>query len=578
MKEKTYKVLAYALCLFILSLQACKEENSSRELLEQAEQKAENEPKEALSLLNSIHDPAAMDKDRYMRYVLTQVQAKAKTGQNIKNDTLIFEVQRYFDSKNNPALSALANFYTASVYYEKDMPYKDLEHSKLALFYAKEAKNDLLTAKSLNIIGNTYNDKDILDSAIVYYKQALIYYAKKENNEKHSLEVIKDLGMAYRKMKKWDNAYNYFNDGYKLSLSSNNLQYQITFKHMLGTIYNDMKEYDKAEEHLQYALSKTLNPEEKRRIYLSLLLLYNNTNQLDSAGHYVALLKKSLPEITYPYTLQESYVGITEYYQKIGDYKEVAKYSGLEKDIELQIYESNNSKLLLEVDQKYKDALQKKEIQSAELRNNLLWLCGILAFLFISAMIYIRIKHIRQKEAEQRKLLQAELKAKEAEIKARKRIGEQQAKSIEYLKSIYGNIIRDWGEIDKKVRVLAKELGTTEEPELYAEIKNVIESFKQNTNKHLIQLAKDYLRDKSYGKDALSVLNDKDLLLFMLYYKEYSRNEVSILLGVNPHKQNMMLRKLELKNKLVRVGMPRERISQILFKEDNLDYQTVALF
>lgn len=578
MKAKTNKVLTYGLCLLLIPLlQACKEDNHSIQLLELAQQKVERNPSEALNLLNSISNPENMDKSSYMRYIVTRVQAKYKTNQNITNDTLIFEAQKYFDIQNDYVQSALAHYYISCIYYQKELSYKDFEHSRLAEYYARKAGDNFIIAKSLHSIGNVYNDKNVLDSAIIYYKQALEYYDKEVNAEKPKLDGIKALGMAYRKMGKLDDAYNTFNEGYKRSLANNNSEYKITFQHMLGTIYNDKKEYKDADKYLHEALSQTLNPDEKRRIYLSLLMLYNNTNQLDSAGYYAKNLKESLPKITYLYTLQESYSSLSDYYQKVGNYKEVAKYSNLQKDIELTIYQSNNSKLLFEADQRYKDALEKKDAERLHMRNQLLWIGCIPIILSILILVYFRNRHIRQKKRGLHKLLTAELKAKETEINARERIGEQQSKSIEYLQSIYGNIITDWGEIDKKVQTLAKELGTTKEPELYTEIKNVIENFKQNTNQHLIELAKDYLREKPYGEEALSILNDRDLLLFMLYYKEYKRNEVSILLGVNPHKQNMILRKMELKNKLVRVGMPEDRISQILFKEDNLHNQRVAL-
>lgn len=578
MKARTNKVLAYTLCLLLIPLlQACKEDNYPIEQLKLAQQKAENEPSEALSLLNSISNPENMDKDSYMRYIVTRIQTKYKTAQDITNDTLIFEAQKYFDNKNDYAYSALAHYYISCIYYSKKLCYKDFEHSKLTIHYASKSNNNILIAKSLQSIGNIFNDKNILDSAIIYYDKALNYYAKERNVEENILDIKKLKGLAYKTLKDFPKAYEYFSEGLMEAKSSNNIKYQTSFEHLLGTIFREQGDYQKASNYLMNALSKTSDPIERGRIHLGLLKLYNSTNQLDSAGYYAKNLKESLPKITYLYTLQESYSSLSDYYQKVGNYKEVAKYSNLQKDIELTIYQSNNSKLLFEADQRYKDALEKKDAEKLHMRNQLLWIGCIPIILSILILVYFRNRHIRQKKRGLHKLLTAELKAKETEINARERIGEQQSKSIEYLQSIYGNIITDWGEIDKKVQTLAKELGTTKEPELYTEIKNVIENFKQNTNQHLIELAKDYLREKPYGEEALSILNDRDLLLFMLYYKEYRRNEVSILLGVNPHKQNMILRKMELKNKLVRVGMPEDRISQILFKEDNLHNQRVAL-
>ncbi len=578
MKAKTNKVLTYGLCLLLIPLlQACKEDNYPIEQLKLAQQKAENEPSEALSLLNSISNPENMDKDSYMRYIVTRIQTKYKTAQDITNDTLIFKAQKYFDNKNDYAYSALAHYYISCIYYSKKLSYKDFEHSKLTIHYASKSNNNILIAKSLQSIGNIFNDKNILDSAIIYYDKALNYYANERNVEENILDIKKLKGLAYKTLKDFPKAYEYFSEGLMEARSSNNIKYQTSFEHLLGTIFREQGDYQKASNYLMNALSKTSDPIERGRIHLGLLKLYNSTNQLDSAGYYAKNLKESLPKITYLYTLQESYSSLSDYYQKVGNYKEVAKYSNLQKDIELTIYQSNNSKLLFEADQRYKDALEKKDAERLHMRNQLLWIGCIPIVLSILILVYFRSRHISQKKRGLHKLLTAELKAKETEINARERIGEQQSKSIEYLQSIYGNIITDWGEIDKKVQTLAKELGTTKEPELYTEIKNVIENFKQNTNQHLIELAKDYLREKPYGEEALSILNDRDLLLFMLYYKEYKRNEVSILLGVNPHKQNMILRKMELKNKLVRVGMPEDRISQILFKEDNLHNQRVAL-
>jgi hypothetical protein len=57
----------------------------------------------------------------------------------------------------------------------------------------------------------------------------------------------------------------------------------------------------------------------------------------------------------------------------------------------------------------------------------------------------------------------------------------------------------------------------------------------------------------------------------MLYYCGYKRNDVAILLGVRPHKENMNFRKLDLRNKLLKAGMPKDDIGQILFAEDNED-------
>jgi hypothetical protein len=148
---------------------------------------------------------------------------------------------------------------------------------------------------------------------------------------------------------------------------------------------------------------------------------------------------------------------------------------------------------------------------------------------------------------------------------------EHQHESLTYMQGIYRSIVDEWVDIDKKVKSLAKEFGVKEEPELYMKIKQMIENFKQNTNQQLVVLAKEHFLKQPYGDSAVSTLKDKDLLLFMLYYCGYKRNDVAILLGVNPHKDNMAFRKLDLRNKLLKVGMEQYDIEKILFSEENVN-------
>lgn len=170
----------------------------------------------------------------------------------------------------------------------------------------------------------------------------------------------------------------------------------------------------------------------------------------------------------------------------------------------------------------------------------------------------------RQRIDERNKLL-------EDQSQVQQKLLEHQDESLTYMQGIYRNIVTEWVEIDKQVKSLAKEFGAKEEPELYVKIKKMVESFRQNTNEQLVGQAKEHFQKLPYGESVLSSLKDKELLLFMLYYCGYKRNDVAILLGVRPHKENMNFRKLDLRNKLLKAGMPKDDIGQILFAEDNED-------
>lgn len=81
---------------------SCTDRNiSSVNLLTQARDIIEVDPITSLALLDSISCPECMDRDSYMLYIVTRVQAKYKTYQDITADTLIFQAQRYFEKKND---------------------------------------------------------------------------------------------------------------------------------------------------------------------------------------------------------------------------------------------------------------------------------------------------------------------------------------------------------------------------------------------------------------------------------------------------------------------------------------------
>ena len=114
-----YKALLPICLLAAILFCSCKKQNPSVGILVRAQSIVENNPQEALLLLDSIPHPQEMDKNHYMQYIVARVQARYKTYQDIKNDTLIVEAYKYFDDKNDPEKSALAHYYTSCVYNQK---------------------------------------------------------------------------------------------------------------------------------------------------------------------------------------------------------------------------------------------------------------------------------------------------------------------------------------------------------------------------------------------------------------------------------------------------------------------------
>jgi len=558
MKNVTFgKINIVYLVLTALFFYSCKESNHSTDILAQAQSKMESDPSAALYLLNSIPNPQNMDEEHYMEYIVANVRAKSLTYQSVKNDTLIFKAQKYFNSRNNPAQAAYANYYASSVYYGNGDVYNDLQSTMLAKYYALRAGDNVMAAKCFQSIGNTYYEKGVLDSALVYYRRASHYYNRTQEQETQKYTVINFIGQSHFNSENLDSAYFYFSKGLREAERLERKDLQVTFRHMLGRVYLKQKDFQKSSAYLHRALAEVEKREEAARINLSLFRLYIDKDQLDSAAYYTNQVKERLPDMSYIYSRQGTYHSLAKYYQKRGDYKEAGYYKDSLRNIENRINKSNNERDLAHAEGTYKSVLREKEKHNLQVRNRLLMLCGVVVLLSILAAFYFMLRNARQKreqEVEKNRLLQKEMN--------------QQSESLSYMQEIYRNIVTEWMEIEKAVRKLTKELGATEEPEIYTRIRNLIDSFKQNTNKEFIKLAKNHLEKQPYGQKAIELLEERELLLFMLYYCGYRRNEVALLLGVNSHINNMKLRKLGLRNKMVEAGMLREEIEEMLFAED----------
>lgn len=195
---------AILLLLFVLMLFSCNRGEKSVILLKKAQDVVESNPSQALILLDSIHAPEKMDKDDCMQYIVTRIQAKYKTDRDITGDTLIFSAQQYFDKRNDPNKKALAHYYSAAVYNEKQMLDKSLICYLSAQRYARQAGNNLIAGRSLHNIGYTYYGEGLMDSAIVRLRQAMNCYDKVDGAELNKLQAINLIGLAYQDIKELD--------------------------------------------------------------------------------------------------------------------------------------------------------------------------------------------------------------------------------------------------------------------------------------------------------------------------------------------------------------------------------------
>ena len=290
------------LCTGLLLCISC---TSKREktILQKAMEVVDSNPQKALLFLDSISSPELLNEKDRMCYITLLTQAKYMDYQDITTDDQILSAQQYFARHNDPEMACRANYYTASYWYEKgEYKEKEPEYQLLANKYAKKAGNQLFQMKSAIWIGSIYYDRDMLDNARIYYHQAEKLLNIEGYSEKDRLDVVLMLGRIYNELNERERASEYFDEGYEKALLLKNDIYESLFLHNKGIILRDRQQYDEAKAFFDRALSKRPASEDSIRIYLSYATLYRVTNQPDSNKYYVDWVKNRIDEITYSYT------------------------------------------------------------------------------------------------------------------------------------------------------------------------------------------------------------------------------------------------------------------------------------
>lgn len=416
--------------LLSILLYSCQENNHSSALLIQAQKLAENNPIEALVLLDSI-STQEMDKDSYMQYIVTRVQAKYKNNQSIAEDTLIFDARNFFETKGNPAQSALAHFYSGGVYYQKNKIGESLKSYMKADYYANLSKDTILSARSLNNIGYLYYEQDVMDSAIFHYRLALDSYNKVKNTDSLIMQTIHSIGTAFYSNYDLDSSYFYLHKGLDLAKLEDNQKYQSIFTKNLGIIDRVRGNYKEATTRLHSSLGRTSFPVDSLRIYFNLAKLYNSTEQLDSARFYTDLLKNRLSEISDKEIIKGTYNSLLEYNKQIGNYIDALRYAELELKLAETIKAENRLQELFGADKEF--ALEQIDRQANQFKNHIyFWIAigGVVSiFLLILSLCLFKLskKHKTEIDLQARKYrnikdqliaMGAEYKDIEAEIAA----------------------------------------------------------------------------------------------------------------------------------------------------------------
>ena len=368
------------------------------QLLARAITLVDENPDSALRLIDSIFYPEeSLNKEAYMRYLVTQVQARYKNYLPIQEDTLIFIAKDYFTEHNkNLQQTALAYFYSGCVYREQQNYKEAMQLYKQAKEFAAQYKDQNLEGLIMFNIGDLLSEQGLYSEALKKYKRAENFYAKLPSNMlKKRITCLSAIGKTYLLMEEPDSASATFEEGLKLSTSIQNKELQSLLAQNLSVTYLQEREYEKAEEYLRRSFDLESDSITYPRFYLNFALLYTQVGLKDSASLYTKKLKTTLNELEDNSLKVSIYRYLSEKEKADGNFNAAFDYQYKYIDEIEKITQSQLQQSVYEIQQKYDFELANKKhnLQLLVYKN---WIIALLLMLFAVGSFYVWYA-IRQK-------------------------------------------------------------------------------------------------------------------------------------------------------------------------------------
>lgn len=270
-------------CIIILVILSCCGRIGNRRHLEAIESIAESDGRLAMSMLDSVKDRDYSAGDRIYYDFLT-VKSRDKAYVVHKNDSLIKRVIAYYEEAEGDKLSE-------------------------ALYYG----------------GRVYSDIGDYPTSLRYYQRALDLLPDNERNRHVRGNVISQLGRLLIEMRLYSQAVPYLEEVIeidKIERDSFNLAFDYE---LLERVYENQKDYGKAEAYIKKALDvgKNLEKIDKNSLLVSYAEIKRRLGQNDSALHIIRDLADSIhDDVT-------SYFNIcaSEIYYKNGIFDTVYHYA-----------------------------------------------------------------------------------------------------------------------------------------------------------------------------------------------------------------------------------------------------------
>lgn len=535
------RTLILTIIISLSFLFSCKngEENY---VLSASESLIEENSDSALILLKSIQDINSLTENERNKYYLLNTMARDKSYLDIFEDTIIFQVKRYYNRTNQPVYSALASFYSGRVYQEQGNNKKAIfEYLEAGRFIKQSDGYSSLKGLIESYIGDLYYEQALYEEAISHFKTAIGYFHKegKFNNEAITFNQIGISFLIESPFQNKDSAAYYLVKGLEISNITGNKTLQSNLRHNIGLAWAEIDSLDNAMKSLQEANDYSPNDAVSAKIYFNVARIYFDYKMIDSAQIYINKSKAILLTSNNDYCLRKNLAGLeSKILNTKGDYKKAMLLYEEFVDFLNEDYNRNLTINVLDANQKYNYEVQQNEHNKILIRNQRLTI-SLLVFALVMAILGViyYVKSVRNKkaldEAEEKVISFKDTVEKYREkIEDYKNLEEGHDQDMRDFKTTlfqHFNIIKKAALLDGYLRKEDKENGQKVLRKfneiIYGKDQlewNVLYESMNKLNNGVLDLI----------KPNFPLLDETDFKICCLIFNDFSNTEISILLGL----------------------------------------------
>lgn len=281
--------MKYILPFIILSallLASCRNESTARQLIEQAEQVATNNPDSAYLLLDSVSLPDDLSDKWLARWCMLSGQTADKLLKDMPYVSQLLRARKWYQQYGTPEQQAWIGLYLGRSYVKDRLYMQATDAYSEALNIARKGKAFNAAGYICSYMADLYEYNGMEAEERRKYEEAADYFKEAGNTRSYAF-ALRDIAKTWVFDDSCSLALQYMLEADSIVTSLHDSIGMGTIANGLGNIYSAMGEIDKAKVCLLRSLS--LDSIDLAPNYSALSSLYLNNGEFDSARYYLKL-------------------------------------------------------------------------------------------------------------------------------------------------------------------------------------------------------------------------------------------------------------------------------------------------